>query len=150
MNPKKESTIINLASEGQFDKLKDILGHTPSQRELNIALENSLAYSFIDIAEFALSKGASFSFNNYEGSYYAVHNNELNGLKFLISKGVDINVNNGMLLNTSILTSINTNDFKITKWLILNGADKSLLSKQSLLLINKYGSNKFRELLSLT
>lgn len=147
MSLDRRSIIISLAVEGHLESLKAVLGENPKQIELDIALENSIAYSFTEVAEFLLSKGANFAHNNYEGSYYAVHNNELKGLKFLISKGVDINVNNGMLLNASIFTSINEKEYEITKWLVLNGADKSLLTEKSFQLIDNYGTNELKEIL---
>ena len=94
-----------------------------SQLEIDIALENAIAYSQIRVAEYLLSLGADFSNYDYQGEYYAAHNNELEGLKFAISMGVDINIRNGMLLNIGVETAMNTKSTELVEWLIRNGAD---------------------------
>ena len=39
---------------------------------------------------FLISLGAELSNYDYQGTYYAVHNNELEGLQFAVNNGVDI------------------------------------------------------------
>ncbi|WP_375562358.1 hypothetical protein ACE193_07350 [Bernardetia sp. OM2101] len=109
----RTSIIEKLAGDGKLSELKLILEQNYTQLEIDVALENAIAYSQIKTAEYLLSLGANFSNYNYQGVYYAVHNNELNGLKYAISKGIDINVQNGMILNTSIMTTINTKNTKM-------------------------------------
>jgi hypothetical protein len=77
----------------------------------------------------------------------SVHNNEIDGLKYAISKGVDINVKNGMLLNTGVLTVVNTKKVEILRWLLVNGADTQFLTKDSMELIDRYGTQELKEMI---
>lgn len=93
--------------DGELEKLKEILGKNPSQEDLDIALINAIAYSQLETADALLLLGASFSNYNYQAVYYAVHNDELEGLQYAISKGVDINIQQGMVLrNLSKITVV--------------------------------------------
>jgi len=118
-----------------------------TQTKIDTALADAIAYSQLSTAEYLLSLGANIASYNYSGIYYAVHNNELEGLKLSISKGIDINVDKGMLLNTSIFTSTNTSDIKITRWLLENGANPDLLTRESLRLAKRYGTDELKRLL---
>lgn len=133
-----------LAGNGNIDDLKQILEPDYTQLEVDVALENAIAYSQIKTAEYLLSLGADISNYDYQGAYYAVHNDELEGLKFAIENGVDINVNNGMLLNTGIETAINAKSTELVKWLLDNGANSKLLTIQSLKLITDYGTDDLK------
>lgn len=132
---------------GKLDELKNLLDTNCNQSEIDKALDVAIAYSHIPVAEYLLSLGAEFSRYNYDGVYYAVHNDEIEGLKYSISKGVDINVNNGMLLNTSIITAINSKRVEIVKWLLDNGADTKHLTADSVDIIAKYGTEELKELI---
>ena len=134
--------IENLAGNGNLVELKNLLSENYTKSEINIALESAIAYSQIETAKYLLLLGAEFSFRNYQGVYYAVHNNEIEGLKFAIENGVDINVNNGMIINTSILTCINEKNNDLIKWILNNGADKFLLTEENIKLICEYGSKE--------
>ncbi|MEZ4850253.1 MAG: hypothetical protein R3B93_16895 [Bacteroidia bacterium] len=94
-----------------------------------------------------VSLGADISHWNYDGVYYAVHNNELEGLKFSISLGVDINVLEGMILNTGIITAINTKETALVEWILRNGADLELLTVESLIIVQRYGTRKLQEII---
>ena len=137
--------IEELAGDGKLSELKLLFEKKHTQLEIDVALENALAYSQIETAEYLLSLGANFSNYNYQSVYYAVHNNELEGLKYAISKGVDINIQNGMILNTCIITVLNTKSLEMLKWILENGASISLLTEQSLDLINTYGSEELKQ-----
>jgi hypothetical protein len=147
MEESRQYKIERLAGEGALMELRELLGTNFTQLEIDIALESSIAYSQIKTAEYLLSLGAIFSNYDYQGVYYAVHNNELEGLKFSILNGVDINVNNGMLLNTSIITSTNTKNIEIVKWLLDNGADLRYLTEESLKVVNNYGTEELKHLI---
>jgi hypothetical protein len=147
MSEKRLQNIELLSGDGKTNELRKLFQLDFTQLEIDVALENAIAYSKTDTADYLLSIGAKFDNYNYQGVCYAVHNDELEGLRFAISKGVNINVNNGMLLNSSILTSINQKNSKITPWLLDNGADINLLTKESLDLIDKYGSGYLKSLL---
>src|SRR5262245_28467130 len=95
----RQTTIEMLAGDGNIDELRKILEPDHTQPEIDTALENAIAYSQIETAEYLLSLGADISSHNYNGAYYAVHNNQLEGLKFAIHNGMDINAGHGMLLN---------------------------------------------------
>jgi ankyrin repeat protein len=142
----RQNKIEILAGDGNIDDLKNLLEPTHTQLEINTALENAIAYSQIKTAEYLLSLGADISNYDYQGAYYAVHNNELEGLKFAIENGVDINVNDGMLLNTGVETAINTKSTELVKWLLDNGANSKLLTTQSLKLIDNFGTNDLKSL----
>lgn len=121
--------------------LKELFSSGYSQLELDIALENAIAYSQIEVADYLLTLGAKFSSNGYQGVYYAVHNDEIEGLKYAIQKGVDINVNNGMLLNAAVVTYLNTKDIQMIKWMMANGANTKL-SRSSIDLIERCGTEE--------
>lgn len=125
------------AGDGNLEALQKILQDEYTQLELDSALENALAYSQIEVADYLLSLGANIAYHDYAGVYWAIHNNELEGLKYAIAKGVDINTNNGLFLNKSVHTAIYNHDSQILVWLLQNGADKSFLAESSLQMLKK-------------
>lgn len=129
-----------LSSDGELEALKTLLGTSYTQWELDTALANAIAYSHVATADFLLELGASFAGLAYEGLYYAVSNNELDALQFAIDKGVDINIQNGMLLNASIEQAINTKDLTILKWLLDNGADRAYIQPNMVKIAREYGT----------
>ncbi|MES2776057.1 MAG: hypothetical protein V4722_17905 [Bacteroidota bacterium] len=135
------------AGDGDIDALKKLLEPDHTQLEIDIALENAIAYSQIKNTEYLLSLGADISSHGWKGAYYAAHNNELEGLKFAIEKGVAINVDNGLLLNTGIVTAINTKDIELVKWLFDNGSNPRLLTTQSLKTVADVGTNELKTLI---
>ncbi|WP_430412949.1 hypothetical protein [Kordia sp.] len=145
----RQTQIEILAGDGNLTELKKILDAGYSQLELDVALENAIAYSRIETADYLLELGASFSNYDYQGVYFTAHNNELNGLKYAIDKGVDINVNNGMLLNIAIVTFINTLNIEMIKWLLENGADRNYLTENSYDLIERNGTDELNKIIKL-
>lgn len=143
----RQYNIQVLAGDGNLSELRKIFDYKHTQLEKDVALENAIAYSQIETAEYLLSLGAQFSNYDYQGVYYAVHNNELKGLKFAISKGVDINVRNGILLNESLMTATNSKSIEMTKWLLDNGADPKLITEKSKKLVNDWGTDDLKELI---
>ncbi len=142
----RQTTIEILAGQGNIDELKKLfeVGHT--KPEIDIALENAIAYSQIKTAQYLMLLGADISSHECNGAYYAVHNNQLEGLKFAIENGVDINVGNGILLNTGIMTATNTKSIELIKWIFDNGANPKLLTTQSLKLVADFGTNELKYL----
>lgn len=116
--------------------------------EIDDALENAIAYSQIKTAKYLLFLGANISSSDCNGAYYAAHNNELEGLRFAIKNGLDINVDNGMLLNTAIMTATNTKSIELLKWLLDNGANPELLTTQSLKLVTDFGTNELKSFIN--
>ena len=148
MNESRQTKIEVLAGNGNLQELILELSDKYNQFEIDIALGNAIAYSQIAVAEYLISIGADFSTDDYDGVYYVVHNNEIEGLKYAISKGVDININNGMLINCCIMTSINSKDNEMLKWLLENGANVELLTENSIKLVTTYGSNELLNLIT--
>ncbi len=148
MEESRQYKIETLAGDGNLLELKTILESGYTQLEIDIAFENAIAYSQLETADYLLSLGADFSNYNYQGVYYAVHNNELEGLKYSISNGVDVNINKGILLNTAVMTVINTKDTKILKWLLENGADTKYLNSESLEFVKRYRTEEIEGLIS--
>lgn len=146
MELSRQNNIERLAGDGKVNELKLLLGQSFTQLEIDAALETAIAYSRIETADYLLTLGARFENYDYQGVYYAVHNNELKGLKYAVSKGVDININDGMLLCTSIITTINSKDLTMIKWLLENGADKKYLTQEHFALVERYGTKEFKEL----
>ncbi len=144
----RDYKIERLSGLGDLEGLKKLFEPTYSQEELDLALINAIAFSKIEVAGYLLSLGADFSRDTYRGSYYAAHNSELLGLKFSISNGVNVNINNGMLLNVSIIAAINTRNVESVKWLFENGADSSLISESSLEVAKKFGNSELQSLLA--
>jgi len=140
----RETQIEILAGDGNLTELKTIFDSGHSQLEIDVALENAIAYSQIKTAHYLLELGADFSNYDYQGTYYAVHNNEIEGLKFAIEQGVDVNINNGQLLNTAIITVYNTKDPKTLNYLLENGADLNLLSKETM---DAFGNNEIKKII---
>ncbi|MFT3823321.1 MAG: hypothetical protein QM731_05345 [Chitinophagaceae bacterium] len=144
----RQTKIEVLAGDGEVEELKKLFNPGYTQSELDVALENAIAYSQVPTAKYLLSIGASLSSHAYNGVYYAAHNNELEGLKFAISQGVDINISNGMLLNVSIQTAINNKETRLTKWLLDNGANPVFITKSTIELLNNYGSDELKTLIA--
>lgn len=144
----RRAKIESLTCDGNLEDLKLVLNSNYTYEEINIAFELALAYSQIQIAEYLFSLGADFSYNSYEGLYYAVHNDEIEGVRFAIKKGVDINVNNGMCLNTSIYTAINSKTTNLVKWLLENGASIDLLSENSKQVLANFGNRDLQNLIN--
>lgn len=140
----RETQIEILAGDGNLNELKRIFDSGYSQLELDIALENAIAYSRIKTAEYLLELGADFSNYDYQGTYYAVHNNEIEGLKFAIERGVNVNINEGQLLNTAIVTVYNTKDPTTLYYLLEKGADLKFLSKK---IMDAFGNSEIKEII---
>lgn len=140
----RQTQIEILAGDGNLTELKKIFDSGYSQLELDVSLENAIAYSQIKTADYLLELGADFSNYDYQGTYYAVHNNEIEGLKFAIERGVDVNINDGQLLNTAIVTVYNTKDPSTLNYLLENGADLKFLSKE---IMDAYGNNEIKEII---
>ncbi len=144
MEKSREYLIERLAGSGKLQELKLLFEPEYTQEEINVALENAIAYSQIEVAEYLISLGADISYWDYEGVYYAVHNNEIEGLKFSAEQGVDLNINNGQLINASIITAYNEKDTSILKWLLENGADNLLVSKE---ILRAFETEKIKEVI---
>ncbi len=144
---KRQDFIETFAGKGNLTELKKLLDLGYSQLELDVALENAIAYSQVEIADYLIELGADFSNYNYQGVYYAVHNGELEGLKYSILKGVDIDVNNGMILNTSIITATNSKNTEMVSWILDKGANPNYLTKDSLEIVDRYGTLELKQLI---
>ena len=142
MEESREYLIERLPGWGKLEELKKLLEPEHTQEEIDIALGNAIAYSQIEVAKFLISLGASMAHWSYDGVYYAVHNNELEGLRYAIEQGVDVNINRGQLLNTAIITAYNTEDLKVLKFLLANGADINLLTDETM---NAFGTKEIIE-----
>ena len=140
----RRTQIEILVGDGNLTQLKTIFNSGYSQLELDIALKNAIAYSRIETAEYLLKLGADFSNYDYQGTYYAVHNNEIEGLKFAIERGVNVNINEGQLLNTAIVTVYYTKDPTTLNYLLEKGADLKFLSKK---IMDAFGNNKIKEII---
>lgn len=140
--------IEQLARDGELKKLKYLIGSNYSQLELDTAVTIAIAFSRLDVAEYLLDLGAKMENLSYEGVYYAVHNNEFDGLKFAIDQGVDVNIFKGSLINTSIETAINTGDCKILKWLLANGANPKYISRNSKRSAMRHGTLEIRKIIN--
>ena len=140
----RETQIEILAGDGNLTELKKIFDSGYSQLELDVALENAIAYSRIKMAEYLIELGADFSNYDYQGTYYAVHNNQLEGLKFAIERGVNVNINEGQLLNTAIVTVYNTKDPTTLNYLLEKGADLKFLSKK---IMDAFGNSEIKEII---
>jgi len=143
----RQTKIELLAGEGNIEGLEKLFEAGYTQLEIDTALVNAIAYSKNKAAEYLLSLGADISNDNYQGAYYAAHNNEIEGLKFAVANGVDINVENGMLLNVSIEQATNTKSVDIVKWLLDNGADPKFITGRSQKLVNNYGTKELKKLI---
>ncbi len=136
---KDRQTLIEMYScDGDLTKLHELLGPHPEQSELDSALEMALAYSRILVAKHLLTLGADIQYGDCQGAYYAVHNNELEGIQFAVENGVDVNFGNGMLLVESVITAHNEKDPKILIWLLEHGADISRVSSEGLRTIKTF------------
>ncbi|MEM1328811.1 MAG: ankyrin repeat domain-containing protein [Bacteroidota bacterium] len=140
--------IQDAAGEGQLEILQSLLDSSATQIELDVALEMAIAYSQLETADYLLSLGADFSNYNYQGVYYAVHNSELEGLKYAIEKGVDINVEKGMILNKATLAAVYSKQIDIVKWVLDSGADINLLRTENLETVNEFGTEELRSIIN--
>lgn len=143
----REYQIERNAGWGNLEELKALLDFGYTQTEIDLALGSAIAYSRIEIAKYLISLGADISYQDYDGVYYSVHNNEIDGLKFAISLGIDVNLKNGILLNTGIFTANNTKDIEIVKILLENGADTNLITEKVLQVVERFGTPELKEIL---
>jgi len=139
--------VQTLAGDGATAELQQLFASGYSQEEIDSALENAIAYSQLETAEYLLSLGADFASNGYNGVYYAAHNNELEGLKFAISKGVDVNVEDGMPLNIAVETACNTKSKEMIEWLLQHGADIRLLTPGTIERAMSWGNDELKVIL---
>lgn len=139
--------IEELACEGATAALQELLGSGYSQEEIDRALGDAIAYSRLETADYLLYLGADLAADGYNGVYYAAHNDELEGLKFAISKGVDVNIEKGMLLNTAVETACNTKSCTMIEWLLQQGASIEWLS--SIQLARDWGTDELRMLIGM-
>jgi hypothetical protein len=139
--------IETMAGDGATGELRQLFASGYSQEEIDSALGNAIAYSQLETAEYLLSLGADFAADGYNGVYYAAHNDELEGLKFAISRGVDVNIENGMLLNTAVETVCNTKNNEMVEWLLQNGAAIELLSPRTVELAINWGSDELKAII---
>lgn len=144
MEESREYLIERLPGWGKLEELKKLLEPRHTQEEIDIALGNAIAFSQIEVAEFLLSLGADISHWDYDGVYNSVHNNEIEGLKFAIKQGVDVNINNGQLLNTAVITVYNTKDPTTLKYLLEKGADLNFLSED---IMEAFGNKEIKEII---
>ena len=143
----REYQIERKARLGNLKKLKALFNSGYTQTEIDIALGSALAYSKIESAKYLISLGADISYQDYEGVYYSVHNNEIDGLKFALSLGIDVNLKNGILLNTAVLTANNAKDVSIVKILLENGADINLITENMLQVVKKLGTPELKQII---
>jgi ankyrin repeat protein len=141
----REYLIERNAGWGNLKELKVLLDKNFTQNEINLALGSAIAYSKIEIAKYLISLGADISYQNYNGVYYAVHNNEIEGLKFALSLEINVNLKNGILLNTAIITANNVKNIEIVKILLEKGADINLITKETHRIIENFGTLELRE-----
>ena len=144
MEETREYLMERLPGNGELEELKKLLEFGHTQEEIDIAMGNAIAYSQIEVAEYLISLGADISHWDFDGVYYSVHNNEIEGLKFAVKNGVDVNINDGQLLNTAIITVYNTKDPTILKYLLENGANTKLLSSE---IMNAFGRDDIKEII---
>jgi hypothetical protein len=144
MEETREYLIERLPGHGKLEELKKLLESGHTQKEIDIALGNAIAYSQIEVAEYRISLGADISHYNYNGVYYSVHNNEIVGLKFAIRQGVDVNINNGQLLNAAVITVYNTKDPTTLIYLLEKGADTGLLNIETM---DEFATEEIKEII---
>ena len=114
MEESRKNLIEKLSGNGKLEELKTIMGSN---------------YTQLEIANYLISIGVEFSNYEYQGVYYAVHNNEIEGFIFAINNRVDVNINERQLINTSIITAYNYKDITILKWPLKNRTNNFLISK---------------------
>ena len=132
MSDSRISRIEDAASEGNLSNLKEILETGFRQIEIDAGLVCAVAYSHVEVGEYLLCLGADLSYDNNSAAYYAVHNNQIEGLKFAVKNGVNVNANNGHLLNEAVVTAFNQKDLTILTWLLERGAKKTMLTKSTM------------------
>ena len=116
---KAQNDIVNSACEGDLTAVESFLTKGVEENQLNEAFSCAVGYGHIDVAELLLRHGASFEAWSHDAVYWACHNGNEAGVRWALSNGVDINVQNGMILSTSIYHM--SDDF--IQWLISAGAD---------------------------
>lgn len=146
MEQDRKYQIELFSGDGELEEIKELFTDGCTQTELNIALMNAIAYSQIAVAEYVLDMGAEWGYLEYESIYYAVHNNELEGLKFAIARGVDINVKRGLILNTCIYISVYHDNLEMINWVLANGAQLKYLRTEPIKIINEHRSEELKSI----
>ena len=132
MEDSRETQIEILSGEGKLSELKELLGSEYNQKEIDIALDSAISYSKVDVANYLLDIGANFSEDQWESTINCVVNNQIEGLEIALKHGLNINHNKGVLLNEAIVTAYNEKDTKVLRFLIENGANKTLIKNDIL------------------
>ena len=98
------------------------------QESLNQAFSCAIAYSHLELAEYLLAQGAELTWGDNESLRCAVSNGEVGGTQFCLSRGIDVNVENGMVLGEAAISM----PPKFLIWLLAQGAEVNIAEGQAL------------------
>lgn len=124
-----ENSIVWAAANGDVALVKTFLLQSVTQDHLNEAFSCAVGYGHTEIADTLSSHGASFEAWDYDAVYWACHNGNETGIRYALSRGVDINVRDGMILSMCVCSMMP--DF--VRWLITQGAHVDANNGQALL-----------------
>jgi ankyrin repeat protein len=86
---------------------------------LNQALSCAVAYSHLHLAEYLMTEGAQLAWGDYDPLHHALENGQIAATKFCLAHGIDINVQDGMI----ICLAASSMPPNFVAWLIKQGAD---------------------------
>jgi ankyrin repeat protein len=112
----------NAAIDNDLEKVIEIVREGVDQKVKDAGLSSAVAYSNLTIAEYLVNHGADIEWGEYDPLYWACHNGEFEGIKFVLDKGVDINVRNGLILTMGVV-GLNA---EALQWIIDRGADVNI------------------------
>ena len=130
-----QNDIEFVASENDISKVKEIIEAGANQDTLNAGLSCAVAYAHVELADYLIEQGANLTHSNYDPLYWACHNDNEQAIKYVLSKGIDININDGMI----IWLCADRMSSEFIQWLLENGADPSVRNGEVLIQTAEYG-----------
>lgn len=111
--------LLRAASDNDQATVTALVAAGLDEDSLNQALSCAVAYSHLHLAEYLMAKGAQLAWGDYDPLRCAIENGEIVATKFCLAHGIDINVQNGMILCLAAISM--PPDF--IAWLVNQGAD---------------------------
>ena len=111
--------LLTAASDGDEDAVRALMAAGLDDDSLNQALSCAVAYSHLHVAEYLMVEGAQLTWGNHDPLRCAVENGEIAATIFCLAHGININVQDGMVICIAAISM--PPDF--IHWLITKGAD---------------------------
>ena len=147
-NKVRDFNLELFSGDGELTKLKEMLSDKYTQLDIDNALINAVAYGKKEVADYLISLGADISYGDMKVFIMRFITMSWKALNMQFQKELIINVNDGMILNAAIYTTIQKKCTELLNWIVENKASIELLTQDSKDLLQKYGTKRQQELIS--